>query len=85
MIMCFLNLSSVLKGQIFIQVVAMISIYLIVTSLPELVILDKNGLEYYFVAMKHLVLLSRLQNISQIVLYHFYLQSRKKIIQVTPV
>ena len=63
----------------------MISIYLIVTSLPELVILDKNGLEYYFVAMKHLVLLSRLQNISQIVLYHFYLQSRKKIIQVTPV
>ena len=58
-------------------VMLIISIYLIVTSLQELETLIKSASEYCFVAMKHSVLFSSLQNLSQIILYHCYPQFRK--------
>ena len=83
-LMCLLGLSFVLKGQILSLI---INIYLIVTSLQELGILSKSASEYCFVVMKHLALLSSLQNSSQIIFYHCYPQSRKekKLIRVTTV
>ena len=68
-------------------VMLIINIYLTVTPLQELVILIKSASEYCFVAMKHLVLFSSLQNVSQIILYHCYPQFRKdkKVIQVKAV
>ena len=88
--MCLLGLSSVLKGQILCynpDVDDFNHKHSIVTSIQELVILTKSASEYCFVAMKHLVLLSSLQNFIRIILYHCYPQSRKKrkVIQVTPV
>ena len=89
--MRLLGLSSVMKGQILSYYPDTgdfnHKIHSIMTSLQELVILTKSASEYWFVAMKHLVLSSSLQNFSQIIFYHCYPQSRKekKLIQATPV
>ena len=80
--MCLLELSFVLKGQIYLTILMLvmliINIYLTVTPLQELVILSKSASEYCFVTMKDLVISSSLQNFSEIIFYHCYLQSRKE-------
>ena len=80
--MCLLKLSFVLKGQIYLTILMLvmliINIYLTVTPLQELVILSKSASEYCFVTMKDLVISSSLQNFSEIIFYHCYLQSRKE-------
>ena len=61
-----------------------INLYLIVTAFSERAIFSKSASKYCFVAMKHLLILSSLQNFSKIIFHHFYMQSRKeKVVQVT--